>query len=39
MLIVELLPKAEERLLQLVVIMGVKLKRLADVSAADHNVR
>ena len=38
-LIVELLPEPEQRLFQLIVVVGVKLKRLADTAAADHYVR
>jgi hypothetical protein len=36
---IEFLPEAEQSLLQLIVVMAVKLKRLADIAAADHYVR
>jgi hypothetical protein len=38
-LMIEFLPEAEQSLLQLIVVMAVKLKRLADIAAADHYVR
>jgi hypothetical protein len=38
-LIVKAFPEAEERLFQLIVVVRVKLKRLAHIAAADHYVR
>src|SRR5208283_978370 len=36
---IELLPKAEDDLLQLIVLMAIELKRLADAAAANDEIR